>query len=61
MIAAISDVVNNDLSRVIIAVILLVGTFGLLFTQREVPAAVWTLDGAAVTFYFIGRDAKNAQ
>lgn len=57
---AIADILNDDLSRTIIAVLLLVGTFGLLFQGKDVPAAVWTLDGAAVTFYFIGRPTKDA-
>lgn len=56
------DMVNfaaQDLARVLIAVILLCGTFALLLSGRDVPVVLWTLDGSAITFYFAVGIAKN--
>jgi len=49
-----ADILCNDVARAAIAVILLVGTFILLVTDREVPPALWGMDGLAVGFYFGG-------
>ncbi len=47
-----STVLNNDLSRLIIALVLIGGTVGLLFLGRDVPMALWTMDGLAAGFFF---------
>lgn len=56
-----SDVFNNDLSRVVLAVICLVGTFALLLLEKPVPTEVWLLDTAAITFYFSVAVAKTGR
>lgn len=43
-----------DGARLLLAVVLLAGTLALLLTSREVPNALWGMDGAAVGFYFGG-------
>lgn len=58
--SAIADLLCNDLARVLIAGVLLVGSFALLLSDKPVPDVVWALDGAAVSFYFSLSIAKQA-
>lgn len=51
----------NDVARVLIATVLLVGTIGLLWAGKPVPDVLWALDGAAVSFYFAVTIAKNSR
>ena len=53
-IRAVTEFLCTDAARLLIALILLVGTFALLLLQREVPSTLWAFDGAAVGFYFGG-------
>jgi uncharacterized membrane protein (UPF0136 family) len=45
--------------RAIVATILLVGTFALLLTEHEVPVVLWSLNTAAVTFFFVNQAAVD--
>jgi len=51
---AIKDVLNNDLSRLVLAVLLIGGTLILLIMRLPVPDALWGFDGLAVGFFFGG-------
>lgn len=55
----INEILCADAARLILAVLLTVGTLGLLAFGRDVPMALWTLDGAAVGFYFGGQALRN--
>lgn len=61
IIERITDIFNNDLSRLIIAVVLVGGTFVLLYAGRDVPSAIYTMDGAAVTWFFVMVAGKTAR
>lgn len=54
MMTWVQEVFNNDLSRLILAVLLIGGTILLLVMHEEVPLFLAALDGAAVGFYFGG-------
>lgn len=58
---AVADVLNNDLSRAVVAVLCVLGTFALLLTDRQVPPEVWVLDTMAFTFFFSAVVAKAAR
>lgn len=46
-------------ARLVVAVVLLVGTFAVLLSGQSVPAPVWVLDGSAVTFFFAGQSSQD--
>lgn len=61
MITAVVDIFNNDLSRAVLAVLMIAGTLLLLLTDRPVPDFLIALDGLAAGFYFgavVGRMAR---
>lgn len=50
--AAVADFICNDVARVLLALALVLGTLVLLIMGKPVPDVLWTLDGAALAFYF---------
>ncbi|HEY9758951.1 MAG TPA: hypothetical protein V6C97_27530 [Oculatellaceae cyanobacterium] len=55
----VSDILNNDLSRVIVAVLLVVGTIAVQLVQGTVPTPLWDLDKIAIIWYFAMGVAKT--
>lgn len=51
----------SDGARFVIALVLCVGTIGLLALRIDVPGVLWALDGAAVAFYFQMAIVKSGQ
>jgi hypothetical protein len=58
---AVREFALSDFARVVLAVVLLVGTLAIVLAGREVPAALWAFDGSAVTFYYLTAAAKSGQ
>lgn len=54
LMASITAALISDAARLLIALVLVGGTVVLLLARVDVPAGLWTLDGAAVGFYFGG-------
>lgn len=48
------DIISDDHARFFLALVLVVGTFVLLFLSRPVPDVLYALDGTAIGFYFGG-------
>lgn len=55
----VGGIINNDLFRLVIAVVLLVGTLVIILDHQPPPDALWGFDGLAVGFYFGGLRQAN--
>jgi hypothetical protein len=55
------DLLCADGARIVLAVLLVAGTLALLLLGKDVPMALWTLDGAAIGFYFGGAVGNRAR
>lgn len=60
-VVTLSAFLASDVARLVIAVILVLGTIALLLLGRDVPAALWALDGAAISFYFSTITVKTSR
>lgn len=54
----ITNVVTRDLARFVICLTLIAGTLVLLIVNRDIPPAIWALDGTAVGWFFGGNTAQ---